>query len=238
MKIEVGKFYKNAAGGKAEIVYHWDHGNNASYRVLHPDGLYVWHFDDGEAALGYENYDLLEEWKKPEEDNKFKVGDRIVVTRCTGVNKKYSGSKGTVERVHFFGESSCLVHVCMDNYKDTHLYYVEEVELLEEKEPIVEYKVWSDMTAEEKGALLLAHHEGKTIEYKLCREEGWDSGESPLWLDSLQYRVAPEEKTFNVSVLCGEDETPWFRPSGEGIEGVVTVTYEDGNPTKMVWVAS
>ena len=56
-------------------------------------------------------------------------------------------------------------------------------------------KLWRDMTDSEKGALLLAHHEGKVIEIFL----DWDRGGTwvnvtppPNWLDEYAYRVRPE----------------------------------------------
>lgn len=51
------------------------------------------------------------------------------------------------------------------------------------------------MTPEEKGALLLAHHEGKTIEYKNSQTPRFDwreCNEVPAWAGHCQYRVKPE----------------------------------------------
>ena len=52
--------------------------------------------------------------------------------------------------------------------------------------------LWEDMTREEKGALLLAHHEGEVIQYKnpqVSRE--WRTSAHPLWTNSRAYRVKP-----------------------------------------------
>ena len=55
--------------------------------------------------------------------------------------------------------------------------------------------LWCDMTPEQKGALLLAHHEGKVIEtfyagkWKVCQ---------PEWVDECAYRVAPRRKTVTL----------------------------------------
>ena len=53
-------------------------------------------------------------------------------------------------------------------------------------------KLWRDMTPEEKGALLLAHHEGEVIEF-------WDGGDEwneikPRWHHVHAYRIRPEPK--------------------------------------------
>lgn len=60
-------------------------------------------------------------------------------------------------------------------------------------------KLWKDMTPEEKGALLLAYHEGKVIEHTLWSEKGWfevkKGADTALgWHDELSYRVKPEPK--------------------------------------------
>ncbi len=52
-------------------------------------------------------------------------------------------------------------------------------------------KLWRDMTDAEKGALLLAHHEGKVIEWK-CGDTCF--GMKPSWVDDIAYRVRPEPK--------------------------------------------
>ena len=68
-----------------------------------------------------------------------------------------------------------------------------------------EPKLWKDMTPEEKGALLLAAHEGKVIEYgysgsDFCRVKP-DDGK---WVDGYNYRVKPEPYRRQVSLYFGE----------------------------------
>lgn len=66
-------------------------------------------------------------------------------------------------------------------------------------------KLWKDMTNEEKGALLLAHHEGAIIEY-LSFKNTWDTvpDNEPRWNDIHRYRVQPQTTTHQV----------WWSPSG------------------------
>lgn len=60
-----------------------------------------------------------------------------------------------------------------------------------------QHKMWRDMSAEEKGALLLAHHEGKTIEF--WDEDAWIAAEQPLFTQYDKYRVKPEPR---VEIVC------------------------------------
>ena len=53
-------------------------------------------------------------------------------------------------------------------------------------------KTWSELSDIEKGALLLAHHEGKTIEYTLPWRKDWETCcEEPCWSPNVTYRVRP-----------------------------------------------
>lgn len=53
----------------------------------------------------------------------------------------------------------------------------------------VEPKKWSDMTPEEKGELLLAHHEGRGIEIYIV-DEWFDV--DPIWYPGSSYRIKPD----------------------------------------------
>jgi hypothetical protein len=67
-------------------------------------------------------------------------------------------------------------------------------------------KRWRDMTPEEKGALLLAHHEGKVIEGRMFDEwhqANWQGCASPT--PSVAYRIRPEPKRETVR-LYGQSE--------------------------------
>ena len=63
-------------------------------------------------------------------------------------------------------------------------------------------KQWRYMTAEEKGALLLAYHDGKLIQYfgSMLKDDVWDDNEDPAWNDAFYYRVKPEPKVEVVTV--------------------------------------
>ena len=57
-------------------------------------------------------------------------------------------------------------------------------------------KLWRDMTPEEKGALLLAHHEKKGIDF--WNDGEWDDS-SPAWHPDNAYRIRPEPKVEAVA---------------------------------------
>ena len=87
-------------------------------------------------------------------------------------------------------------------------------------------KIWRDMTSEEKGALLLAEHEGKVIEF-------WCDGEwyeiEPIWIDTEAYRVRPEPKRETVT-LYGEPAGPFGE--AKWTEDTICITFDlvDGEP--------
>ena len=51
-------------------------------------------------------------------------------------------------------------------------------------------KTWSELSDIEKGALLLAHHQGKTIQY-LRNYVGWIDVVKPSFAANRRYRVKP-----------------------------------------------
>lgn len=68
-------------------------------------------------------------------------------------------------------------------------------------------KLWRDMTPEEKGALLLAHHEGKVIEWtgNFGSEFDMDSIRgTPVWSATHAYRIKPEPKVETVTLTTAK----------------------------------
>lgn len=57
---------------------------------------------------------------------------------------------------------------------------------------MTEHKPFKDLTDAEKGALLLAHHEGKQIQHRWHPADNWTSGTYPVWLPQCIYRIVPE----------------------------------------------
>lgn len=53
-------------------------------------------------------------------------------------------------------------------------------------------KIWGEMTDAEKGAMLLAHHEGKVIQCLYHKCDGWVDIGDPIWAFEGRYRIKPE----------------------------------------------
>jgi hypothetical protein len=51
---------------------------------------------------------------------------------------------------------------------------------------------WGDMTPEQQGALLLAHHQGKPIELISHASGRWVPIQRPMWTQDTSYRIKPE----------------------------------------------
>jgi hypothetical protein len=147
-----------------------------------------------------------------------KVGDKIVITDSEYPINTPNGTIMTV--VGFTGCYTVAVadygdgtawHMTSDAYK---LYSKETPMAQMTQEP----KLWKDMTPEEKGALLLAHHEGKAIQTNYHPESKyntWEDNRSPTWSSVCAYRVKPAEPVVETSVLC--------------VDGYkITLTFRDG----------
>lgn len=89
-------------------------------------------------------------------------------------------------------------------------------------------KTWGEMSDEEQGALLLAHHRGEVIEYKTDFDVlGWKT-EEPLWSDWCQYRVKKDPVVEVVSEAMVHKGWTLLN---------VECTYTDGKLTKIHWEA-
>ena len=81
-------------------------------------------------------------------------------------------------------------------------------------------KLWKDMTPEEKGALLLAEHEGKVIEYgyngsDFCRVKPNDG----KWVDGYNYRVKPEPVVEENEIRHYNERYGWYRITFDLVDG-------------------
>jgi len=65
-----------------------------------------------------------------------------------------------------------------------------------------EPKLWREMTDAEKGALLLAHHEGKVIEYYSPSIQKWIYEEPPFFIENLEAENARlRDALSNIAVV-------------------------------------
>ena len=69
-------------------------------------------------------------------------------------------------------------------------------------------KLWKDMSRAEKGEILLAYHEGKTIQFKrsTCETDTWMIIQAPTFSDIYAYRIKPAPKIRKVDLYFGELE--------------------------------
>lgn len=67
--------------------------------------------------------------------------------------------------------------------------------------------LWRDMTPEQKGALLLAHHEGRVIQSYIGQGD-WVKA-LPGWNDNVAYRVKPESSKPREFWIVIYDGTAW-----------------------------
>jgi hypothetical protein len=96
-------------------------------------------------------------------------------------------------------------------------------------------KLWRDMTPEEKGALLLARHEGKVIETDYGG--GFIANRAPSWDDECAYRIRPEPKRETVR-LSGyvDSDGDWLFEGPDvdflGLDEIYRITFDviNGEP--------
>ncbi|WP_333846885.1 hypothetical protein [Phaeobacter italicus] len=92
-------------------------------------------------------------------------------------------------------------------------------------------KTWGEMTEEEKGELLFAHHEGKVIEWEYPpAPSGWgELSPENLWKDEFAYRIKPNP--VRETVTLKRDRTTGAMWSENGTDDVViSYTRTDGKP--------
>ena len=96
-----------------------------------------------------------------------------------------------------------------------------------------EPKLWKDMSPEEKGALLLAHHEGKITQFWYSGMKGWtdNAGHPPNWFKDTAYRVKPEPVVETVSRYSSSQDY-WRFTARKCSRGTHRITFDlvDGKP--------
>ena len=96
-----------------------------------------------------------------------------------------------------------------------------------------EVKLWEEMTPEEKGALLLAHHEGKAIQtdyHPESKYNTWEDNWSPTWSPVCAYRIKPAEPVVEVVEIYGSKSYGHWAFGGKEDEDThkITLTIRDG----------
>lgn len=89
-------------------------------------------------------------------------------------------------------------------------------------------KLWRDMTAEEKGALLLAVHDGGQLQYK--HNLDWQNC-NDVFSGNYAYRIKPDPKVETVTITGGDGSGFGFYQNG-GVNNTHRITFNliDGKP--------
>lgn len=80
-----------------------------------------------------------------------------------------------------------------------------------------EPRLWKDLSPEEKGALLLAHHEGRDIQ--MYASDHWYTV-NPIWEDFTAYRIKPEPVRNSVEMKWGLGSLDTHRITFDLVDGV------------------
>jgi len=88
------------------------------------------------------------------------------------------------------------------------------------------YLIWSDMTPEAQGALLLAEHNGEIIQF-FCLDE-WILDSDPNWWHASKYRVKPADPVVVTHEIFGSNEIFWGYLTNEDDTHKMTYNTIDG----------
>lgn len=93
-------------------------------------------------------------------------------------------------------------------------------------------KLWRDMSDDEKGALLLAHHKRKVIEYFSCGKWQTCLDGRPVWHRGDAYRVKPEPKveTTKLMMCCVPEAISYISAFMSNPTHYITFKTIDGKP--------
>ena len=149
----------------------------------------------------------------------YKAGDTV---RCTRDNPYFSGYKvDDVLTLKLTSNGDLRSDMCNGSLGDW--------ELVCDPSDLT----WGDMTPEQQGALLLAHHQGKPIQVKSHASGRWVPVQRPMWTQETPYRIklGPVVVHHKMhSVLYEGNITGFAEGKNTGSKHVLTYTSEDGVP--------
>lgn len=199
MKIKVGGVYRNGLGERVEIVREW-----SSLKFPYRGGNGETYMEGGQW-YGYDyprSYDLIEEWVDEPvtgtlEELDVKVGDVVQPVKTWRGTTVKNGRVWTIIKT-MPGEYYGVKPNYHKNHPGTPLTPSSIFKVISRASDAP--KLFRDMTPEEKGALLLAKHEGRKIQF--WHEGAWVDMVIHWWFDTYAYRVAPEPET--EAIVWGE----------------------------------
>ena len=220
LKIEEGKYYKTHSGRKVGPAIKSGSSKETEWSVPW-DGFDYYYDEQGFSWIEKPEDKIISEWKE-EPKVKLEVGKKYELNN----GEVHECILGWLDHKDRLSINDVWYHEdgitgCFEDLPDYDLHVKRCVE--EAPEPS---KTWGEMTPEEKGALLLAHHEGKIIESLLY---DWAKC-SPSWTDSVAYRIKPEPKRETIE-LYGDGRNSWaFDYSTSNATHYITFDVIDGEP--------
>lgn len=199
MKIESGKYYKNANGGKVGPMRECDFG----FEYAGSD----YYFEGDGASLFGDDPDLISEWTDQNngpdtlENLGLKVGDVVQCYKDSGM-----GNFRSYKTYTSMVDGSLKNEYGLDDFESISTFTVVS---RASQTP----KPFWELSDAEKGALLLAHHEGKRIEVQ-GSDGSWRHTMDPGFYGDVTYRIAPTR-------IAGTCEVS---PTGEPITDTFEVT--------------
>jgi hypothetical protein len=150
----------------------------------------------------------------------YKAGDKV---RCVYTEEYFSGYQaGDVLTLELSSHGALRSAMCNGSLGDW--------ELVCDPSDLT----WGDMTPEQQGALLLAHHQGKTIEMLLVYSRDWHTlTDKPEFRPEYAYRIKPEPVVVHHEMQCVLYKGTiigFAEGKNTGSEHVLTYTSEDGVP--------
>ena len=149
----------------------------------------------------------------------YKAGDTV---RCTRDNPYFSGYKvDDVLTLKLTSNGDLRSDMCNGSLGDW--------ELVCDPSDLT----WGDMTPEQQGALLLAHHQGKTIQVNSFATGLWTRLKHPMWNNNAPYRIGIDSVVVHHemhSVLYGGNIIGFAEGKQTASKHVLTYTSEDGVP--------
>jgi len=215
MKIEEGKYYRTRDGRKVGPMVRW------SMYAKHPFEITAGGDDDliaaiwGEDGKGYPGSpDLIAEWTDQPEGTlaelDVKPGDVVECVYAHTDNFTTGKQYTSHESGHVVTDNGYSVHSTSSTFRLISRATQRDPEMTDpygnNNGPVGartdKPKTWGEMTDAEKGALLLAHHEGKVIQMVDCNGN---------WIDYIMfgavtdyaYRIKPEPKHETVVLKFG-----------------------------------
>ena len=230
MQIELGKFYKTRDGRKVGPAKHIENRGNYPWNVPDNAGFYGYS-NDGVSCIDCDDDDLIAEWTDtPQvgdtgtlEQLGVKAGDVVdLVSSGSGLvdnGKTYTVRTKETYTGNVYSKGDIWAEDDRGFWVSFTCDWIFKLISRADDKP----KIWDDMTDAEKGALLLAKHEGKPLQMLIGGD--WFDHDGTFAVN-VAYRIKPESVVETV-VLYGR--AVGFFEGRKGITDTHKLTYTTTN---------